>query len=545
MKPPPFKEAFAEDFFIPGIDRGMAIAPGQDRHPQSTPPIKLHGMALASDIEQRLRLLAELDGIRQGIWTWGAMFPTVLAVAEDVGVHDNCLSVMGKYLLSAGAARRVRTRYARSGPEQAGQEAAVALSDRIAAAADKTAHFPVAEGDDWRALPLVIDARNLHNYYHFVTETFPLLTLVGGHGLSGRVVIVTPSATIFDFVHDMIATWFPEIRDRVDFARGPLDLDRALVAFNTRDFWRDFRALAPRGGSPRVPDIHSVPRNSFDGPVGDLRSHVLGRIDAAPAPARLYVKRRSKRVRRIVGEALLEPLLADLGFRTIFFEDISAREQALAVSRAECIVSLHGAGLANMLFAPADCLVVELSNLQTLLGRFGDFNPLALAAGVRYQHVFLDHDHPDTAAVPDIPSDGLRGVSMGEFEARVIASLIRAKLDAAGHTQAMDLCRAANETAEGADDLLTSHEGILFHEPDWHVWRANTFSRIGDKAGALCHLRHAMILAPDRLPLLRRVATLAQTMDDRQTFLEAIAGFMQKDPVKCQEFLHRNDYTLI
>ncbi|MDH2328869.1 glycosyltransferase family 61 protein [Cereibacter sp. SYSU M97828] len=557
IDPPRLTRASAEDFFIPGIDRGMAVIKGQSGAPAFAHPLDFGAVALASDVEQQLELCDAVADIRRTIWKNGVIFPTVLAVASDVGFHDKYVTVTGKYLISAGAGRRLLARYRRLGRKQAIQAAIV--SRRFKTASLDCEIYQPESNEDWRFLPFVIEARNFFNYYHFLTEALPLLTLVHSNNLIGPIIFVTASGTgIRRFAYDLIETWFPELRNRIHFSRGTLNEEKAIVALSSRDFYEPPDSLSPSDGdrcsnslaarqdSTLVSQI--VGRNSTDKPLQALRQIVLPRVLHSHARSRrLYVKRRSRRTRRVIGEHLLEPLLESMGFETIYFEDMSVRDQATAVAQAECIVALHGAGLANMLFAPRNCLILELSNFQTLIGRFGDFNALALSAGVRYFHVFLDHDHSDKTVLPRIISDGHRGVEIAEFDAKVIASIIHSALDEDSYRSALNLCRSLNEEKWTMKhrEQLQSFSHILYHNPDWHVWRANVFSQIGDKSTTLHHLRRAMKLAPERLPLLRRVAVVSKEINDEQSFLEAIACFMHRDAKKCTLFLKSMGHPLL
>jgi capsular polysaccharide biosynthesis protein len=78
------------------------------------------------------------------------------------------------------------------------------------------------------------------------------------------------------------------------------------------------------------------------------------------APTRIYVTRRTARLRRVVNEDELTPLLARFGIQVIDPGGPSFAEQAALFARAEFIIDPHGAGLTNMVLAPALRTVVEL-----------------------------------------------------------------------------------------------------------------------------------------------------------------------------------------
>lgn len=558
MKPPKINEATPQDFFIPGIDQGLALVRSESLDPVQVPQVLVDGLALASDVEQRLRLVREMADIEERrVWSCGISFPTVLAIAEDVCFQNRHLSVAGKYLLSSAGGTRLRNRYAKLGPEIDGMAPDTALVEHMGTQSfNNRRGIPVAT-DIPRDLPFVIDARNYFNFYHFTKETLPLLTLVDEYELTGPILIVTgSSAKPVGFVSSYVETWFPHLVERVQFLHAPQTMERAFIALDTRHVYYQCRenvmqsiegvSAEPVGRRATFDNMSIAACNSFEAPVADLRRHVLARIDGSPARRRIYVRRRSTRERHVVGEDLLERRLQRLGFQTIFFEDLSLKAQATTVSESECIVSLHGAGLANMLFAPAGCHVVELSNLQTLLKRFGDFNPLALAAGVHYLHIYLDHDFEDRKALPSIAADGHRGVSIGGFEVDVIGAKLASLLDPEAQMRATEICRSLNDERrhDGLKQALDAHSDLLFHVPDWHVWQANVAADRGDRPAVLAHLHHAMILAPLRLPLLKRIMGVAQELGNQDVFLEATACFMQHSPQKADKFLRQNNWTM-
>jgi capsular polysaccharide biosynthesis protein len=75
---------------------------------------------------------------------------------------------------------------------------------------------------------------------------------------------------------------------------------------------------------------------------------------------RIYISRTQAKRRKIVNDKEVSAVLADFGFETIFAENLSFAEQARLFSSVGYLISLHGAGLSNMLFMPAGGRVMEL-----------------------------------------------------------------------------------------------------------------------------------------------------------------------------------------
>jgi capsular polysaccharide biosynthesis protein len=75
---------------------------------------------------------------------------------------------------------------------------------------------------------------------------------------------------------------------------------------------------------------------------------------------RLYISRDKAPMRRIMNEDEVFPLLERHGFERVYCEDLSFQEQVELFGQAEVILSAHGAGLTNMVFAPPKTQIIEL-----------------------------------------------------------------------------------------------------------------------------------------------------------------------------------------
>ena len=106
------------------------------------------------------------------------------------------------------------------------------------------------------------------------------------------------------------------------------------------------------------------------------------------APERLYVSRRKAKWRRLVNEAELESQLAKEGFMVIHTEHYSVAEQARLFSNTQCVVTPHGAGLANVIFVPRGGRVIEL--LPPACANAQIYRHIACACGLGYASVTGD-----------------------------------------------------------------------------------------------------------------------------------------------------------
>jgi capsular polysaccharide biosynthesis protein len=121
-------------------------------------------------------------------------------------------------------------------------------------------------------------------------------------------------------------------------------------------------------------------------------------------PRRLYLTRGDRpNTRRYVNEGTLWPALEKLGFYRLDPGTLSVQEQINYFSRAEVIVSPHGAALTNLVFARPDVRVLELfANDYVHLGLWA----IAAAMGEStYHYLVAEGGHPEGKPMTGIYSD--------------------------------------------------------------------------------------------------------------------------------------------
>ncbi|MGB0629220.1 MAG: glycosyltransferase 61 family protein [Alphaproteobacteria bacterium] len=77
-------------------------------------------------------------------------------------------------------------------------------------------------------------------------------------------------------------------------------------------------------------------------------------------PTRLFVSRRDAPSRHMSNEEEVIEALRPFGFQAVRLSEHSFADQIAMFSNAEMVVAPHGAGLANMIFAPAQCALIEI-----------------------------------------------------------------------------------------------------------------------------------------------------------------------------------------
>ncbi len=135
-----------------------------------------------------------------------------------------------------------------------------------------------------------------------------------------------------------------------------------------------------------------------------LRRRLAEKLGPVPGPAEdlLFVSRAGAATRVLLNEAELAAALAPLGFRTVVPDRMSVADQVRTFARARVIVAAHGAGLTNLLFAPRETLVVEISSSN--IAHMYDFRFMGEALGQRVVTVVSDDYDIDLARAARIKS---------------------------------------------------------------------------------------------------------------------------------------------
>lgn len=100
---------------------------------------------------------------------------------------------------------------------------------------------------------------------------------------------------------------------------------------------------------------------------------------------KLFIARRSSGYRDLLNSEEIEQILLDDGFEIVFPERMSFQNQVKVFSQASIIISQTAAGLANLIFAPADCKVYALTTKA--IHNFYVFSMLADACGIELRYI--------------------------------------------------------------------------------------------------------------------------------------------------------------
>jgi len=187
--------------------------------------------------------------------------------------------------------------------------------------------------------------RGYRHYYHFLLDRLPkLYYLLHRFDLGRDPITVLTNTHLPPFQRDIygfLAQRFPNIR---------------FEAVPQGERWRVRRLYDLHNDQPVS---HALASPGF---VDFMRNLIIeGYGLAEPAgQRRLYVSRSDAKLRRITNESQLLPTLAKQGFEAVLPGTLPLREQVALFMGAEAIAGPHGAGLANLLFAPSSARVLEI-----------------------------------------------------------------------------------------------------------------------------------------------------------------------------------------
>lgn len=526
----------------------------------------IEGFAASADDSMNARIEAHLRQVkRHRTFAQVAEFSVVPVVLENAAFRKSYAMACGKALLNGAAGARLLNRF---GWER-GVDADATLSRYFAScqAANRAARLPVAKST--APLDFAIECRNTFNYFHFLAETLPQLCVLDGMDFQGRVFLHFPnhSEKTRGFVMGFIQALFPELADRVVLERAPKEYARVLSAYSFQ--WTYFQmppsiigALDGLARSDLSWHGHSGSRttravlamNSVESSLLALRARALRAIegrDCSHLPRRVYITRAAgqARDRKLQGEAALVDLLEAFGFVQLAFEDLTPLDQVALMARAEVVLSSHGAGFANMLFANPNATVIEIGTLQTAQIRWGDFWPLAHASGCRYVSFIADHASDTPLDVPDFSTTGLLPPCLTERGLGRVMAFVAALC---GHTprfnRAEDVARLAGQLLRSdhldrAEAVLDLHSDMQARSADLCLARAEVHKARAEWGAELIALHAARQADPARWQTLAQVLWCARRLEKTEVQVWAIRQLQAEFPERIAELAKGRDWV--
>lgn len=206
------------------------------------------------------------------------------------------------------------------------------------------------------------------NYGHWLVDLMPLIPLVARSG-------VAVDTVLFGDVAD------GSLRNAMRVLAEAF-LPKARILFAGDD--QPFRCHTLLFVTPvHIPAVFKHPMAMQL--AADAASAVFGATPPDPPAPRVYLSRQTMGGRRLTNAGDLEDLLGKAGFRTVHPEALSIAEQIGLFSRAETIVGVKGAALANVLYCMPGTKVLVLSPADFPDAFFWD---LATQRGLDYSEIF-------------------------------------------------------------------------------------------------------------------------------------------------------------
>lgn len=215
-----------------------------------------------------------------------------------------------------------------------------------------------------RGTAAVLAAAGGTNYYHWIFDSLPrlhLLRLAGVEWRSVKSFLINGTVQSFD-VDSLALLGIPTER---------------TVRCSKRQITIAERLLVPPMPLPR--------QGQVEGWVCEfLRASYLPVCPAREQGLRLYLSRRSSPKRRLANEAAVEALFRENGFRVVRLEALSFQEQVATFAGAALVAGPHGAGFANLVFAPPGTGVIEFFHPNH---RAPNYERIASLIGMNYRSV--------------------------------------------------------------------------------------------------------------------------------------------------------------
>jgi len=188
---------------------------------------------------------------------------------------------------------------------------------------------PIAENCIW------ITDNWTNNYFHWMCDALP--RLLESNNKETPIKVILPE-------HYLKHSYVTETLNLLDFKVFPINRNSANLVKNL------------------YVCEHVAPSGNYNKQIMlNLREKLRYKTDTFPSK-RLYISREKASHRKIENECELLPILKKYNFDIIHFEDFTWNEQRKLLSEYEVIISIHGAGLTNMLLLPNASKAIEIRN---------------------------------------------------------------------------------------------------------------------------------------------------------------------------------------
>ena len=553
-------------FLNPWQDKGLKLLSRPKYFWRATPAPTIDGFSVSVHPEINDKIESFVAGVHKHKKFKAAVeISAVPAVIEQASFRKSHVMSNGKLVLSGASGKRLMNSFIgerTEGPD-AGSDILSAYYEtcRSANAGQRIDEEKTFVEPD---LNFAIECRNTFNYYHFMTESLSQLCVLDGVGFQGNIYFHFPNQEEKhrNFADAFVAALFPEFADRVFFERSPKDYDLVLTAYDFSSGICQMPEADLDKMAKIVPDgvalgtfefSQLLSMNSMSSALLALRARALKAIegrDFSYLPKRFFVGRgdEQSRSRPLAGQDLLLEHLLRFGFEYVVFEDLAPLEQIAIMAQAEMMISHHGAGFTNMMFASPDAYVIELGTLQTAKKRWADFWPLAIVSQCKYISFFADFSNDDPLREPVFAADGIVPTAVSSFAAAQIMTFVVTVL---GRVPTMPDANSLtilgsrlfrSDACEQALMLLSQHEPLVVKSFDLCILRSDCHKALDQPKSELISLEQAFKADPSNWQTLVRIVWCARRCERPQVIRWALSRLSIDFPERHKAFVENHEW---
>ncbi|APE45103.1 hypothetical protein BOO69_18055 [Sulfitobacter alexandrii] len=558
-------------FMNPWVDPGFSVLARPEFVWRPMPRTIIEGFPASAHEEMNRKITSFLGVVKkQKVFRKALEFSAVPAVLEKASFRKSYVMASDRLLLSGAAGTRLINRY-RWENEDTEFDVDMTLDAYLANCREqnRSRQLPLHSGGLSPDIPFAVECRNTFNFYHFLTEALPQLTLLDGLDFRGNIYFHFPNAEEKHrpFTEAFVETLFPEFAGRVFFERAPKDYERVITAYDflgghaqlPEAMLEGIASFAPATVQQEEDILHTrfnanLAMNSVSTMLLKLRSRALAAIEGQEfphLPKRFFVGRdsRQSRDRHMAGEDQLFEHLSLFDFEYVVFENLHPIEQIALMANAEMMISYHGAGFANMLFANPQAHVIEIGTLQTAQFRWGDFWPLANAAQCRYISFFADFNSEDPLIEPHFAKDSIVPVAISE---PAVAQIMAFVVSVLGHVPELNsvnaLGRLSREllqagSADRAVAVLERHGPLVTEDVELCLLKADCHKDLDEPKSELVALDKAFKADPSRWQTLVRIIWCANRCERPQVIRWAVSRLRSDFPERHAAFVKNHEWV--
>lgn len=227
---------------------------------------------------------------------------------------------------------------------------------------------------DGIAFSAIAGGSTVHNYYHWLVESFPKFLLIKDTDFFKQIdyfLIPNPSSPYKRQTLELLGIPYKKVVDTL----GNSNIIAKQLVINKHPSMYEFTPTWV---------------------LKMVRDFVLSKIENNRQPSNLiYISRNRSRKRMVLNEEELMTRLKPLGFEKYELEELSLLEQVSLFNSAQIIVAPHGAGLGNILFCNNNVRIIELfppgsfhKHYKTISQKL-DFNYLSVVSDKVYDRDLL------------------------------------------------------------------------------------------------------------------------------------------------------------